>query len=88
MDLGENFTSSTIEKFSSLSPSNETLKQSQVNIYMDFTSQQITFVIKAKLLDAYQQFLQKFSPSLPILLPEAFFESPVVVKIRKKILNF
>jgi hypothetical protein len=83
VDLSESFTQSTTDKFSSLSPSNETLLNSNVNLYLDTTSQQIAYVVKAKLLEAYQNFLKKFSPSLPIPLPESFFESPVVVSLIK-----
>ena len=41
--------------------------------------QQISYTIQAKLVEAYTNFLIKFSPNFPISPPDSFFQSPVVV---------
>lgn len=42
VDIGENFTRETIEKFSSFSPSDETILSSNVRVYLDTTSNKKT----------------------------------------------
>jgi hypothetical protein len=79
VDLGENFTTDTILKFSDPLFPLDVIRGSNVNAYLDTTSQQINFIIQSKIAEAYQSFLVKFSPNFALQPPKEFFENPVVV---------
>jgi hypothetical protein len=79
VDLGANFTPDTIDKFSNLDFPNASIIGSNVNAYLDTTSQQISYTVQAKIAEAYQNFLIKFSSNFAVHPPKEFFESPIVV---------
>nr|QUF59474.1 ATP-binding cassette transporter Abch-like1 [Brachionus angularis] len=72
IDLSENFTKETKSKFSTFSPNNG----SNVNLYLDATNQQITFIVQARATEAYQSFLTKLLP----FIPSSLLQSPVTIQ--------
>nr|UOU03363.1 ATP-binding cassette subfamily H-like 1 [Brachionus rubens] len=80
IDLSENFTQDTIQKFNPFKPANTTTLGSNVNVHLDATNQQIALITQAKIAEAYQSFLINFIPYLPFPVDPKLLSSPIVLQ--------
>ncbi|RNA38959.1 ABC transporter G family member 20-like, partial [Brachionus plicatilis] len=80
IDLSENFTQDTIQKFNPFKPENTSIIGSNVNVYLDATNQQIALIAQARIADAYQSFLIEFLPHLPFPIDPKLLNSPITLQ--------
>jgi hypothetical protein len=75
LDIGQNFTQATTNKFF-FQPANG----SNINLYLDSSNQQITYLIQARVAEAYQNFLIKFIESLKLPIDPSLLQSPIIMQ--------
>ena len=75
LDIGRNFTQATTNKFF-FQPANG----SNINLYLDSSNQQITYLIQARVAEAYQNFLIKFIESLKLPIDPSLLQSPIIMQ--------